>query len=345
MLSTILVALDGSALAATALGPACRLAQQTGARLVLLRAAPHTQAAQAAAIPRQIALREARGYLDSVADRLREEGFRVQIDVSYGDAPSAIRDTARRHKADLIVVGTHGRTGLRRLVLGSVTEQVILDTAASVLVVHAGERVETPTAPLRKVLVPLDGTEYAESALAFLLDAGLAADAELILLRVVPCILPPVGVPGLVDLTAQQLLEEERMAMEQSLVEAHHYLDAVARHHLRGKMCYPMARADYPARAIVHVAEAEGVDLIAMATHRHTGMDRLLHASVTAHVLHHTRVPVLVVHHTRVPVLVVHQPVVADAGSPAGSQKHVTAIQGAAGGAALGLMCRVDGED
>lgn len=60
-----------------------------------------------------VTVSEAHVYLEPVADRLRQEGFRVQIDVREDDALQAIRETARRRRADLIVLSTHGYPGRR----------------------------------------------------------------------------------------------------------------------------------------------------------------------------------------------------------------------------------------
>ncbi len=91
-------------------------------------------------------VREAEDYLAAVAARLKEQGIdRVETSVWYGPAASAIVEAARLRKADLIVMSTHGRSGLGRLILGSVAESVLRGTATPILLLRApGAPVEAP---------------------------------------------------------------------------------------------------------------------------------------------------------------------------------------------------------
>ena len=86
------------------------------------------------------AVREAEGYLEAVADRLRRKGIRdVQTSVWYGHPAESIVEAARFYQVDLIVMSTHGRSGLGRLILGSVAESVIRGTTAPILLVRGPE--------------------------------------------------------------------------------------------------------------------------------------------------------------------------------------------------------------
>jgi nucleotide-binding universal stress UspA family protein len=89
---------------------------------------------------------EAEGYLTHVAQRIRAQGFgRLETSVWYGPAPYAIVEAAERHHADLIVMTTHGRSGLGRLILGSVAETVLRGTRTPILLLRASQApVERP---------------------------------------------------------------------------------------------------------------------------------------------------------------------------------------------------------
>ena len=90
-------------------------------------------------------VREAEEYLKAVAERLTRDGVRnVETSVWYGPAASAIVDAARLRKVDLIVMSTHGRSGLGRLILGSVAESVLRGTTTPILLLRA------PGAPLEE---------------------------------------------------------------------------------------------------------------------------------------------------------------------------------------------------
>jgi nucleotide-binding universal stress UspA family protein len=145
-LDKILVPLDGSALAESAIPKAMDLARG-GSTLMLLRAAEaHTLPGVDPTEAQVEVVREAEEYLANVAARLKEQGAdSVETSVWYGPAASAIVDAARLRKADLIVMSTHGRSGLGRLILGSVAESVLRGTTAPILLLRVpGAPVEAP---------------------------------------------------------------------------------------------------------------------------------------------------------------------------------------------------------
>jgi nucleotide-binding universal stress UspA family protein len=138
---TILVPLDGSWRAEAALPEAVQFAR-AGATLVLLRAAEaHPLPTMDPAEAQVIVVREAEEYLAGVAARVRAAGAtNVVTSVWYGPPAEAIADAAKFRHADLIVMSTHGRTGLGRLVLGSVAESVLRSTTMPILLLRPGDR-------------------------------------------------------------------------------------------------------------------------------------------------------------------------------------------------------------
>src|SRR5215813_7901777 len=130
-LDKILVPLDGSTLAEAALSAACGFAERDGSTISLLRAAEAMTVPGADQVDAQVmAIREAEEYLAAAVRR-------VEAHVWYGPPAAAIVEAAAVQKADLIVMSTHGRSGLGRLVLGSVAESVLRGTTAPILVVRA----------------------------------------------------------------------------------------------------------------------------------------------------------------------------------------------------------------
>ena len=142
-LAKILVPLDGSALAESAIAKAIDVAKPDSS-LVLLRAAEaHTLPGLDATEAQVVIVRDAEDYLKAVAARLKAQGVnRVETSVWYGPAASAIVEAARLKHADLIVMSTHGRSGLGRLILGSVAESVLRGTTTPILLLRS------PAAPL-----------------------------------------------------------------------------------------------------------------------------------------------------------------------------------------------------
>jgi nucleotide-binding universal stress UspA family protein len=146
-LKTILVPLDGSLGAEAALNPAVELARETGAKVVLLRAAEAHTLPLADVITAQVTvMRETQEYLAAVRERVLSAGVKdADVSAWYGAPVEAIVEAARYRRADLIVMSSHGRSGLARLVVGSVTEQVLRTTRVPVLVIRPdGAPLDTP---------------------------------------------------------------------------------------------------------------------------------------------------------------------------------------------------------
>ena len=144
----ILVPLDGSLVAEAALPKAVELIRDNSrATLILLRAAEATTCPGVDPIDAQVTVvHEAEAYLETVAARLREDGvFRVKTSVWYGAPAQSILDAARMTKPDLIMMGTHGRSSIGRLIVGSVAESVLRGTRTPLFLIRVdGTRVETP---------------------------------------------------------------------------------------------------------------------------------------------------------------------------------------------------------
>ncbi len=140
-LQKILVPLDGSALAEAALPKALEMAESSGAKLLLIRAAEaHTLPGVDPTEAQIKVVQEAEDYLGQVGDRLAALGQKnVETSVWYGPAAYAIVEAARLNKVDLIAMTTHGRSGLGRLIVGSVAESVLRGTTTPILLIRAAE--------------------------------------------------------------------------------------------------------------------------------------------------------------------------------------------------------------
>jgi nucleotide-binding universal stress UspA family protein len=145
---TILVPLDGSTLAEPALTRAAEIATESGARVILLRAAfAHTYPGTDPIEAQVAVIRDAEKYLADIAGRMRAMGVKnVTCSTWYGEPAPAIIEAAEFNHVDLIVMTTHGRSGFGRLVMGSVAESVLRGTTTPILMLRAeGAPVEKPT--------------------------------------------------------------------------------------------------------------------------------------------------------------------------------------------------------
>ena len=141
MFKKILVPLDGSQLSQRALEPALALSQQIGAELLLVRVPTADTLSFAVSEAKQRELtRDALVYLETIRKSHEQPQFNIRTQVLDGDVASAIVDTARNEQVDLIVMSTHGYSGLTRWVLGSVTEKVLRSAPCPVMAVRAARQ-------------------------------------------------------------------------------------------------------------------------------------------------------------------------------------------------------------
>jgi nucleotide-binding universal stress UspA family protein len=211
-----------------------------------------------------------------------------------GDAPRALLDYARDHHVDLVVMSTHGRGGLSRALLGSVSDAMIRKGRVPVLLArpdsHPPE--EREDAAATDILVPLDGTPASEQIIPHVTELATPLGAVCTLFHVVVPLRLPGGVPtnALVD-DRDAVLDEEKarayLAPFAARLEADRVPAAIA-----------VRRGTDPAAEIVDYSESHRVSMIAMVTAGRHGLDRALAGSVESTLLHKTKLPMLVIRAT-----------------------------------------------
>ena len=224
---------------------------------------------------------------------LQRDGYSVSSIVRFGDPAEEIAALARGADVDIVAMATHGQTGLRHLLIGSVAEQVLRDLTVPVLLVRptdsAGDLAPARPADRRPtVIVPLDGTPIAEQSLNCAADLAANTGARLVLVAVEPT----VG-----DITMAEVgpipywVQAEH---EASMLRLDEYLKQTAtRLSSTGLIVETRLAEGSPAEEILRISAIEHADLIVMATHGRSGMERLLRGSVAAKVLQDADAPVL----------------------------------------------------
>jgi nucleotide-binding universal stress UspA family protein len=276
----IVVPLDGSRLAEAILPMASALARDYDADLLLVRALRPLGSADAEVEAQE----DAEAYLRAAAGRLGARGLSVSWKVWYEEPARAIADAARYNDAGLIVMSTHGRGGLDRLLFGSVAETLVRQAPVPVLLVR-GELSWQP-GELGKILVPLDGSELSEAVLPVVERLAGPFDLAIELVRAIEPI-PPFAA---VELTGSVTEDVGRLERE----EARAYLAKVAAP-LEAKGCRVKSAVVLgPAvDAILRTAQEGRAGLVAMSTHGRSGIGRLLLGSVAERVLRAAPTPVL----------------------------------------------------
>jgi nucleotide-binding universal stress UspA family protein len=294
MPAPIVVPLDRSAFAEEALGPASQVAARLHEplELALVHVStpifPDVIPGTEPDLDAQIRAEE-RSYLEKLAQRLSHETG-VSATTAVLDAPVApsLIEHIRNRNAHLVVMTTHGRGGVSRLFLGSVADRLIRELHCPLLLLHGATPLAMPgPGDRRRILIPLDGSSLAESVIDQVL-AVFGQEVRLDLVQVVPQ-RHDLLVGNDAPLAAPT-------AMEQSLMAANRYLQAIAVRLLRlGLEVHTEVRVDHSvADAILEAAGIRQSQLIAIATHGLGGIDRLLLGSVADKLVRSAHVPLLV---------------------------------------------------
>jgi nucleotide-binding universal stress UspA family protein len=288
MFKSILVPIDGTPQSNAALPLARTMAQATGAAITLLRVLPTSEAPGHRAITAEA--------LEQVATELATAGLQVEAVMREGDIVPEILDVARKRSVDLIVMRSHGRVGLSRAVLGSVTERVLAESGVPVLLLRPGGR---RVRRIRTLVVPIDGSPGGAVALGTGVGLAEATGASIKLLRVVV----PMPLSIYSEFAYDRIPDFDPTAWdEEALASAQAYVhDIGARLQSGGVATTGEARmAPDVAQAIVTVAQEASADLIVMSTQALTGAARALLGSVADAVVRGAQCPVLLLHRAEI---------------------------------------------
>ena len=289
---SILVPLDGSALAEKALAAALQLARAmagradaASVRLILLRVVGPV--ALVAADPMlydelmRMGVDEAQAYLKTVVETVDAGPVQVDVQAVSGAPADAIVHYAEEHGVDLIVMSSHGRTGSSRWVYGSVAEKVLHHAPCATVIIRA--HVAVAMFQNRKILVPLDGSPLAERALEPALVIADAMQSDVTLLRVAP---GRETLPQSISPSGEDLGVARDIAAAQERAEAEAYLQRIYGTRANRHLFFDVVTTGGDiADAIVSYADERHVDLIVMSSHGRSGIGRWLHGSVAEKVL------------------------------------------------------------
>ncbi|MCK4726370.1 MAG: universal stress protein, partial [Anaerolineales bacterium] len=278
----ILVPLDGSDFAEQSLPAARSLAEAYGGRITLTSVVPVQRLSEDTPIPQwqheQVERSRAKldAYLETVAVRLREADLTVDKEVLVGSVAEAINRLVDERDIDIVVYSTRGRGGIQRWLLGSVATRLIQLLTRPLLIIRPRVGSPPPIMDFKKILVTLDGSEFAERVLPFA-RASIPYGTEIILLTIPQ--IPEAHQYGAVVEEIQQLREYVEQRSQTYLEDVAESLSE------SGLETRVIVKGTRPAETIVQVAEEEDVDIIMLATHGRGGFDRLFVGSVADRVV------------------------------------------------------------
>jgi nucleotide-binding universal stress UspA family protein len=285
MYEKILVPLDGSAVAAQALPVATLMASALHSSLVLLnvidlpRPGGDTDGPQADA-------KLARSIFEAELGEVASRNVPVEARLKYGKPATEIIACAQTERAGLIVMATHGRTGLTRIIWGSVTDSVVRQCEIPVLVVRAVDA-PRPLTRIRRILVPLDGSPLAESAIPPAAEISRPVGADVILFSIWDTFGYELTMYPHDDIEAE--MHERHATAKQYLIEQTEKLTAA------GISAHWQLKSGLVVEEIIAAAQKQDVDLIVMSTHARHGLERWIEGTVAGEVLRGSAMPILLI--------------------------------------------------
>lgn len=296
MFKNILVPLDGSKLAEAAIPVAASLAQTLNAPVTLLHIIEQDAPQEIHKDHHITQADEASAYLEQVAKR----GFPPNLRVDSHVHTAAVKDVSgsivehamREFQPDLIVMCTHGKSGVRELIYGSIAQQVIAQGITPLLLIKS-EAGTSKGFKLDKILVPLDSGPVHDDSLPVTQELANAYRSSVHLLTVIPTFSTVAGetaaASSLLPATSSALLD---IKAENAVEDLQEHLDELKKASLA--VTAEVARGD-PATEIVKSAEKLNVDLIVLSTHRKAGTAAFWARSVAPNIVRRARVPILLI--------------------------------------------------
>jgi len=265
-LEKLLVATDRSIFSESAIREAMSFAKRCSSRLYVITAMeanPEYQTIGLKAFQKEE--EEAGEYLESVKKRASEEGLYCETMLLHGDEPyRVITDAAVGKMVDMIIMGRHGRTGIIKVLMGSVTAKVIGHSPCKVLVVPKAAMLE-----YRKVLVATDGSEHGMTAVSEAIGVAKRCGSTIIAVSVA----------------------HSEAELKEADINVGRVVERAQKDGVEVEVVTPIGT---PSDAIVEIAGGRAVDLIVMGMYGKTGLKKLLMGSTTEKVIGHSPCSVLV---------------------------------------------------
>jgi nucleotide-binding universal stress UspA family protein len=286
MYNSIVVGYDESLSSKAALKEASRWVKVHGGKISLIHAV-YFDEEEFAILPSQMEKRFEFGTnvcLDAKKDVNTEFGLNGSVEsfICEGEPPKVIVETAEATKADLIALGTYGRKGLKRLLMGSVTSQVILNSPCDVLVVNT--ECTRCTGTYSSLLVPFDGSASSKKALMRACELSKADGGEITVLYVIPRYEEMVNFYKTEGITKSLFQEAEKIADVAKMLASE-----------QGVQIKAVVQEGHASDKIVEIADKFQNDLIVMGTHGWSGMNKAIMGSTAERIIAHAARPILIV--------------------------------------------------
>lgn len=284
MYKTVVVGFDDSPTSKAALMEASNMIKKHGGDVILVHAV-FFDSEEFSMAPEQLEKRMKIGKqacLESKEMVSSKFGVNVKTLLCEGDPPEVVLDIARGNNADLIVLGTHGRRGLKRFIMGSVTSRIIPDAPMDVLIVK--KPCTACTGEYKSILVPFDGSDFSKRALLRACQITAEDGGEVTVLYVIPRYEEMVGFFK-TDAIRDSLYREAGKIID----SAKEFASTL------GTVIKTSIAEGYSSDRIIETADADSHDLIVMGSHGYRGVNKAIIGSTTERVIIDASCPVLIV--------------------------------------------------
>ena len=281
MYEKILVPLDGSEVAEQAIPYVERLTQKLKSEVILITVCLPGD-------PLERALTE---YIERRAEKIQSLGVNARSLCIEGDSATSIIDFAEKNKVGLIVISTHGKTGISHWPLGSIASKVVQRSNIPVFLVRSSQPGKAPADnELDKILVTLDGSQFSEAIIPHVEKLAKSMNSEVTLLRVIE----PAKLPQLAAYSDREKYEKDFMAKMER--EAERYL-AKKRTALesKGVKVNSAFLIGKPVETILQYSEEKSANLVALTTHGFSGISKWAYGSVASKIIEGSPKPILLV--------------------------------------------------
>ena len=294
MINRILLPLDRSTLAECVLPHTIAVARAFGSQVTLLHVmdTPREARWQQATDPLnwQIRKTEAKTYLHELALRLQAAGLLTETYILEGSPAEQVIGFSDSHAYQLIIMSSHGQSGLSDWGVSSVVQKVVLRVHTSMMIVHAAQPMAPDITSLRykRILVPMDCTQRAEYILPVAATLARAHEAQIMLSHIVQK--PPIPrrtPPSREDVELVDLLVERNQA------EATKYLDQL-QSRISGKVDTRVLVSDDLAATLHELIEEEKIDLVLLSAHGHSSQTRGLYGEMVSNLIEYGAAPLVI---------------------------------------------------
>jgi len=269
MEQTILIPIDGTESVEKTLLYVRSISKREKTQVVLLHVTPKVNSLNAAV--------EVHPHVSAIHDALQSEDWDVKREERIGDPVREIIKMSILLPASMIMMSTHGRSGIERIREGSVTEQVLKQSPCPVFILHSARQQPADNRSedvFKRILVPLDGSEASAAILSCVERFARMHDSEVVLFH--------------------DELEHAEYAEEKAAIKAKLQEQSVDLANAGLKISLDMTTYKKPIREILDRIDNLNIDLVAMATHGNDGDKIAMDESVTAEIVRHSNCPLLV---------------------------------------------------